>query len=518
MEKHIITRILSLVCLVLCVVAFVSCDDENDDAGQVELHSFGPAGVKHGEEITFIGENLNKVTSIVFRPSVEVPSSAFTSVGKERITLNVPDAAEAGTLILKTPDGDIETKTSFNLEVPVVISAITPEAKPGTNITITGEKVNWIESIAFASDLLVEKSSFVSQSATELVVTVPMEAQTGFLTFSSGGTEPLIFNSSDPLTVKLPLVAVLDPSAIRHEDNLTLTGTDLDLVTRIDFSGGASVLKNNFVSQSETEIVVAVPRTTVTGKLTLTAPSGLKVQTTNALSIVLPNVTAFSPSNTLDHNPGVTLTLTGTDLDLVAKIAFPKVAQPVLASSFISQSDTEIVVEIPAGAEGGTVSLTTIHDFVVPVTVPFGNQLQLVVPLYDDGAKNGFQLWGGWGSATDWSNTEQVRLGTKAIKADYNSGNWSGAAQFGGGNVSTTGTAFFAFSVYGGPGTEGKKLQLLVKRTGGEATKQVTIQEGEWTDFAIPLSELGSPANVTEVFFQNADFTGIIYIDHVGLK
>jgi hypothetical protein len=275
-------------------------------------------------------------------------------------------------------------------------------------------------------------------------------------------------------------------------------------------------MKENFVSQSETAIVVKVPTTSTNGKLTLTAPSGLTVQTTQTIAIILPNVTAFSPSNPTDHDPGVTLTLTGTNLHLVKKITFPNVPTPV--ETFVSQSVSKIEVVIPNGVQGGTVVLTTIHGFAVPVSVPFGDQLTLATVFFDDVIKSGFSQWGGWGSTTDWNNAEQIRIGSKAIKLTYTGANWSGAGQFGAGNVSTSGATYFAFSVYGGAGTEGKKLQVLVKRTGGEATKQVTIAEGEWTDFSIPLSELGSPSNITELFFQNADFAGTVYIDQVGLK
>jgi hypothetical protein len=208
--------------------------------------------------------------------------------------------------------------------------------------------------------------------------------------------------------------------------------------------------------------------------------------------------------------------MTGTDLDLVQKLAFPGVATAV--TTFVNQSPTQIQVVIPAGVQGGTVTITTIHGFAVPIDVPFGDQLTLAKVIYDDASKNGFGQWGGWGSTTDWASGEQIRVGAKAIKADFPSGNWNGAAQLGGGSLSTSGTAFFAFSVYGGAGTNGKKIQLLVKRTGGEATKQVTIEEGKWTDFKIPLSELGSPADITELFFQNADFTGTVFIDQIGLK
>lgn len=493
------------------LISLSSCSDDDNGSDKVELLSFGPSGVHHGDEITFFGENMDKVTAIVFAPNVEVSRSAFESATSQRINLIVPAAAEAGKVILKTPSGDIESITMLNLEVPVVITSITEEAKPGTNITITGEMLNWIERVTFASDLVVEKADFVSVDLDEVVITVPMEAQTGYLAFETGGTEPMSINSEEQLIVSLPEVTSLSPSSIKHTDNLTLSGTDLDLVTKIKFPSGANVFADEFESQSETEIVVAVPATATDGKLTLTVPSGLEVVTANSITIILPKVTAFNPSNTDDHDAGVTLTMTGTNLDLVGEIKFPGVSGAVTT---FTKTATQIDVVIPVGVQGGTVVLTTIHGFTVPVTLPFGDQLVLAKVIFDESPKNGFGAWGGWGGTTDdFTNTENPRAGSVSIKATFG-GDWGGAAQLGGTTLTTVGTAYFAFSIYGGAGTEGKEINVNVS---GQQV-QVVIKEGQWKDVQIALSSVGNPASISEVWFQDRGWSGTVYIDHIGLK
>jgi hypothetical protein len=518
MENRNMIRLLSLLFLALSTLVVTSCDDDNENSnGEVKLLSFGPTGVKHGEEIIFVGENLGKVTSINFAPSVEVPRSAFTVATDREIRLIIPNEVESGKVVLKTPELDIESKTVFSLEVPVTIATMTAEAKPGTNITITGDKLNWIENITFPNDLLVEKSAFVSQTLSELVVTVPMEAETGFLTFNSGGTEPLTFDSPDPLIVKLPVVNTLEPAAVRHAADLTLMGTDLDLVTAIAFPGGTSVAKTAFKNQTESSLVVTVPSNATNGKLTLTAPSGVKTQTSGSITIILPKVTALSPSNTMDHDPGTTLTLTGTDLDLIKSLTFPNVPTPV--TTFTSQSATQLEVVIPDDVKGGTVVITTLHNYTLPLELPFGDQLTLAKIIFDDAIKAPLGAGGGWnGVTTDVNNTEQVRAGTKAIKVTFG-GNWGGGAQFGnwgspGQTVSTTGASYYAFSIYGGAGTAGKKINVNV------AGKQVQVPfaEGEWTDVQIPLTDLNSPAGINEIWFQDTGWSGVVYIDHIGLK
>jgi hypothetical protein len=678
--KNMIYKIQGLSLLfVLATLLFVSsCKDDEEVVSEVILNSFGPSGVHHGDEISFIGLNLDKVSAIVFEPGVEVSSSAFKSATSKKIIVVVPPEAEAGLVKLKTPTGEIVSKTILNFEVPVVITSITAEAKPGTVITITGDKINWIETVTFTNDLVIEQEDFVSQSLTELKVTVPLEAQSGFLIFSTGGTDPLTFGSEEQLLVTLPSVTGINPTSIRHTNNLTISGANLDLVTSVAFSGGAIVEKADFVTHTETEIVVSVPATAVKGKITLKQASPIDVVLATELTIILPVGTAISPT---PAKPGIDqITITGTDLDLVAKLVLPGAGQ-IPSSSFITHTPTQIKLELPATAAQGAIDYVTIHGFAGPLGVivklpPTGsfpvldyyiykdglqsgwsawggwghvsqsytntdnpangtmaiksvfsdaygamqmhndgaanifsgyNYLvfyvstnmdskvivqidngadfypaqftgnkyhQIVVPLaslagannvgelriknsntnaptnntivyideigltvdpplgllpdlsaviYDDAAKSPFGMGGGWGGTTTVNNSiEQQRAGEMSIKATY-VGGWGGAAQFGSwGNteLSTAGTTHFAFSIYGGAGTGGKNIQVNIKPTpsGNAVSKQVPIVAGKWTDIEIPLSDFGSPASIGEIQFQDTDWTGSIFIDHVGLK
>lgn len=656
--------------MLLFTTIFISSCKEEEEVTQVILHSFGPSGVNHGDEIKFIGLNLDKVTAIMLPGAVEVNRSQFTSQNGGLITLNVPMEAEAGRVTLKTPNGDIVSKTMLSFNVPVVVNSITAEAKPGTNITITGEMVNWIEEVIFTDGLVVKE--FVSKSLTELVVTVPMEAQTGFLIFKNGGTEPLSFASEEELIVTLPVVASIAPTSIKHTENLTITGTDLDLITSILFADDVEVTE--FESQTETSIVVAIPSTVVKGQLTLRQASPIEV-VTDELTIILPVATTITPSTAI---PGTdNIVIKGTDLDLVASLTLRGIDTPIPASDFLTHTAEEISLALPEGATNGAISYTTIHEYSnnlgVNVAIPGPGPKPLAITLYDDefffggqdwswgaassntdnteqaysgtmswkhvtaggdgGAKagnmsgvdasgmgvfvfslyggagtdgkqvaailgsdgadnwgsynsvtlvegewteyrlplsqystvnlsniniflfkvegatdatlyvdrvgfdpagptaldtyifhdapeNGFGTWGGWGEGVsfDVANTENPRTGTVSIKANY-AGNWGGAAQFGTDNaLSTEGKTHFVFSIFGGEDTAGQKIRAVVKSTDGEGEKDLEFVEGEWTEIRIPLSELGSPANIREIAFQDNGFAGVVFIDRIGLE
>lgn len=639
-----------------------SCDDEEVISEDVVLESFGPSGVNHGETIKFIGRNLDKVSAIVL-PGVEVNSGQFTSQSSGMIELVVPQEAEAGKVVLKTPKGDLQSKAMLSFLVPVEIESITAEARPGSDITIKGKMVNWIEEITFEDGNVV--TEFVSKSLNELVVTVPMEAQTGFLLFKSGGTKPLSFVSEEELIVTLPAVSALSTTSIKHTENLTITGTNLDLVNEIMFGGEQSVTE--FESQSATEIVVEVPAQAVKGLITLKQASPVDVVTTEELTIILPVGAAVAPKPAV---PGTDkITITGTNLDLVASLKLSGVADPIAADAFVSHSAEEIVLALPEGATAGGITYTTVHGYsnnlgvtvVIPgegpaplpivlydetmapgggdwswnkvvsdpasteqfysgdvswkfetndggglsvggitavdasgmgvfafslyggpgtegaevavvlnddwnnmtkVTlaegkwtsykIPFaefgtidftkivrfafkvegmaastiyadrvgfdtGGPAPLPKPIYNDAA-HGFSAWSGFGKATtEYGSTEQVHAGDNAIKVTYGGG-WGGGPQFGEGNLLTEGATSFVFSMYGGEGTGGKEVKLLIKSPEGEFSKMVPVVAGEWTDVQVPLSELGSPSAITELFFQDADFSGVVYFDHIGLR
>ena len=58
---------------------------------------------------------------------------------------------------------------------------------------------------------------------------------------------------------------------------------------------------------------------------------------------------------------------------------------------------------------------------------------------------------------------------------------------------------------------------MIINGNWGSQPK-VTITEGAWTTYSVPLTTLGSPAMLTELVLQANNFTGVLHIDHVGLR
>jgi hypothetical protein len=511
------TRLLALICFILSVGIFSSCKKDNADAGsgKVELLSFGPTGAKHGDTLRFVGRNLTKVTEIQFTGTgATVAQKDFKQQTTDLILVIVPQSAEKGFVTLKTPEGDIVSKTQFNLNVIATVSAITPpQARPGENITITGNFLNWVNRVTFGRDKVV--TSFVSKTINQLVVKVPEDAQTGPLILSYQGTDSSFVQTTDTLKVTLPVATSLTPNPVKHNTNLTITGTNLDLVKQVLLAGVSKPI-TSFVSQTATQLVVRIDSATVKGKVTLTAASGVQTVSTSDLDVVMPSVTNMTP-NPIDI--GANLTITGTNLDIVKSISFVGVNNSV--TSFFSQTPTQIVVVVPAGTVTGKVTLGIINT---GQSVKSANDLGIngssVPPIiiYDDAITSAWNGWigGGWGGVKDLNNTSPVRSGSKSIKIDYVDGGYGVPLQLGGANISLGGYTSLKVSIYGGAGSGSKTVNIGFNEADG---KTVTVVEGQWTDFTIPLSQISAAGTLTHLYIKNYSATGAftIYVDNLGV-
>jgi hypothetical protein len=95
-------------------------------------------------------------------------------------------------------------------------------------------------------------TTFVSQSATQLVVKIPGATTKGKVTLEAASGVQTV--SGMDLDVVLPSVTTISPSPVDPLANVTITGTNIDLVSSVTFNNAAAV--TSFVSQTATQMVV----------------------------------------------------------------------------------------------------------------------------------------------------------------------------------------------------------------------------------------------------------------------
>ena len=357
------------ICVVGAGLLFTSCEGKEEEDTRVVLQSFGPMPIARGAELKFIGLNLDRVTAVILPENISITS--FTKKEARLLTLTVPQEAVPGYVVLKTPDGDITTKTMIGFSEPVSIAGFTPATvKAGDELTITGDYLNLVKEVILTDRITVAEDDFISHSRTEIKLTVPAEAQTGKIAVSNGDEEPIIVYSASTLTVTLPAFTTVTPNPVKAGTNLTIAGTNLDLVLSVKLGGGKVIEAANFVSRTATQIVLAVPADTKDGKVILVPASGVEVSTATDLVMVVPTV-SVTPV-TLKN--GQDITVTGTNLDLVDHVIFGGDKQGTIKAGGTA---TQILVTVPDDAVDGVVTFVTKADKEIA-----GPNLTMIVPAF----------------------------------------------------------------------------------------------------------------------------------------
>lgn len=348
-----------MMCLMLfSCLTFTACDNGDDEdtnqyKGGISLNVFGPSPVSRGGVLRFLGSGMDKVTAVAIPGCDDITDIEVVSDTEIRVT--VPQTAQPGLVVLKTPKGDITTKTELTFTEPIALEAFAPaEVKPGSELTITGEYLNLIKEVIFADEVTVPADEFVSQSRQEIKVVVPDSAQTGKFILSDGAEIPNWIYSEGELEVTLPSVeAPLDLVDKKPGDVIRVSGENFDLVKKVQMPNGDEVEFTMTASSEGDELTFTLPDNVSDGEITVLPASDVKVVVATVVVATPSNVVAVPAVNL---RGGDMITLKGTNMDLVTDVTFPGVEEAV---GLESQNSTEIKVLMPAAAISGDLQLNT---------------------------------------------------------------------------------------------------------------------------------------------------------------
>ena len=348
-----------MMCLMLfSCLTFTACDNGDDEdtnqyKGGISLNVFGPSPVSRGGVLRFLGSGMDKVTAVVIPGCDDITDIEVVSDTEIRVT--VPQTAQPGLVVLKTPKGDITTKTELTFTEPIALEAFAPaEVKPGSELTITGEYLNLIKEVIFADEVTVPADEFVSQSRQEIKVIVPDSAQTGKFILSDGAEIPNWIYSEGELEVTLPSVeAPLDLVDKKPGDVIRVSGKNFELVKKVQMPNGDEVEFTMTASSEGDELTFTLPDNVSDGEITVLPASDVKVVVATVVVATPSNVVAVPAVNL---RGGDMITLKGTNMDLVTDVTFPGVEEAV---GLESQNSTEIKVLMPAAAISGDLQLNT---------------------------------------------------------------------------------------------------------------------------------------------------------------
>lgn len=350
-----------LATLLVAMTGLTACQNEELDtdqySGKLALAAIAPNPVMRGGQLRIIGANLEKVSEVRFAGGASVTAIETVASGsRSEIRVTVPmEGAEVGPVTVVTNDG-LTASTRFNLEYtePIVINSFSPaQVLSGDVLTIRGEYLNNVREVILGG---VYVTTFNSQSRTELTLTVPGDAVTGYVIVGDVNeledqtTIPNQIYSDSELVVGDPTVAVADTTTYKSGDLITVTGEHLDMIETVDLVGASDV--DFTVAPGAKSITFNLPPSATDGNITLTSFAGKAFDAgfINSLSVADLGIKSLAEDGR--YKAGSTVEISGSDLDLVNKVDFTN------AEAMWYYQDGKIYAVVPDGANDGGVGVT----------------------------------------------------------------------------------------------------------------------------------------------------------------
>ena len=277
------------------------------------------AGVP-GDVISIVGADLDEVTRVTFNGR---DAALFTANTANQITATVPLGASTGRIAVTAPDGIAVSPTDFRVTTfwPVI-------GRIGTTVTIAGTDFTEATNVTFNA----VDASFVANSDTLIIATVPIDATTGPIAV----TTPDSSSTTDT-----------DFTVTRFSPLLGPENTAVAILGR--FAGATQVTFNgldaSFTADSDDQVTAMVPAGATTGPITVTSDAGTMTTETDF------TVTPFSP---VLGPVGTTVTIAGSNFTGATGVTFNNVA-----ASFSVDSDDQVTETVPAGSTTGPIAVTT---------------------------------------------------------------------------------------------------------------------------------------------------------------
>ena len=331
-----------------------------------------PAAAMPGDKIRITvpedgDDYLDLIHMVEFADGVRIGEADFTEHTRYMIEVAVPEEAKTGKLNLYTADLTVSEVAESNVEYQIITTETALEvgtptviglkgradaepqgnivAKAGEEISITGSFLNIVGDVTIGG--VSVNDMIMAEDGSQLKFKLPASAPSGDITIvcKSGVEVPV-----GTLTTVKPANGLAAPNPVKAGTALTISGTDMDIVTAVVFAtDGGTVNAGDIVAAADKVVVNAVPETAVDGNLALVMANGEAVEV--AYTLVKPTVTGFDNTTV---SAGGALTIQGTDLDLVKTVQFGDGSDVVN----VEGAANAITLTVPMNAKSGSPILT----------------------------------------------------------------------------------------------------------------------------------------------------------------
>lgn len=390
--------------------------------------------IREGTDITLKGTDLDLATS---------GSGGSVLRGETVVYVELVDGDLKLTLPLGEYNDKITLKTSYGKSsvveydyLPVFDSFDKQSVSVGYRLTINGTNLDLVQSITFVDNITV--TEFESKSQDTIILMVPEGAQTGTLKLNlANGT----YLETSTLTITgggEQIVPTINPPITRYDQLIYVDGTNLKSVTSVYLNDENNPLSEGVYSVNDDGTRITIDLTKggqkgVTGFVMVGYDGGTKKENYN----FTPTVTSFDKTEVA---VGETITITGTNLDLVDKITFVNGGSSCGVT--VQVPGETLTFTVPEGAQTGQITLSCIDGGTTTVTP--GQTITIKSSGGNQGGSGDVtetELWAGsvnasWGNGVvtvkdncDWtsmdlSSTEiYIRVHFEYYEIDHNNDN-----------------------------------------------------------------------------------------------
>lgn len=379
----------TLLVMALVGLSLTACSNDDLDTNQYKggfsLNAYGPNPVMRGGTLRFVGSNLDQVASIQIPGVAAITNYEIVKSGvPSEIRVVVPkDGPTEGKITLTSKTNEtIQTVSELTYTEPIEFESFSPASvMPGDIVTIKGDYLNLIYSLAFADEVIISEADFLKHDRYTIEVRVPEEAKTGKielytadLTVSSDEElDYQIISSDKAIEIGTPSVTSIkgrntaEPMGnilCKAGETILIYGSYLNLVEDVTI-GGVSAIYIMYVEGKG--ISCMLPPEAPDGDIIIVCKSGVEVPV-GTLTTVKPSGCEATPKPVKAGQP---LTITGQDMDLVSSVEFPDFAGDyIVPGGDITAEATNVVVKsVPNLAAEGNLHLVMANG--MTVDVPF---------------------------------------------------------------------------------------------------------------------------------------------------
>lgn len=352
----------------------------------IEIESYTPAEVLSGDVITFKGEYLNDVKEVIFSGEETAVATEFVSQSRHELKVKVPHNAITGPVILSdvneledenTIPNHIYTATDLVVGQPTVVKAEKATYKSGDVIKVDGEHLDMIKTVSLTQ--AADVKFLRGREADWITFNLPPEATDGHIILTSYAGDTFDAGEIETVNVRdLAVVSLAEDQRFKAGCDVEITGTDLNLVTKVEFSNAEAAWY-----LSGEKIIATQPAAAQDGAVKVTLDSG-KQAFSEDIEVVKPEILAWEHFDTYVAGKTEVL-IEGLDLDLVESVKMgdkdqgfvdcdyelkdDELGAPVLTVKIPEQAYTSaITVVSAAGYESSTYEIPISYDMAVSIS------------------------------------------------------------------------------------------------------------------------------------------------------